>query len=109
MNHEFRPDKGPQDPYCVCGLHKSHSDHSEVAPVRPGYVEYDASSTIPELIHRIENVLSEAGRFAQCKGCFQPIYWIQGKPNKIAYNMDGTSHFGTCTRQHEFVKAGAPK
>lgn len=92
--------------YCKCGLHMLAVDHNESAPIAPRPVEPD--DTAKMLLGRIESLLSDLGTFAQCKGCLQPMYWATQQPTRkrVAYNRDGTNHFGTCANQGEFARKG---
>ena len=58
------------------------------------------------LLNRIDNILTQVGSFAQCRGCLNPIYWVTNRATmrKVAYNRDGTVHFDSCLEQRQFTK-----
>lgn len=81
--------------YCKCGLHKSHEEHNESAPVAPA--PHVTNGEAVELQNRINNILESCGSFAICKECQAPIYWMFGKGGKkIPFDQEGTVHHTRC-------------
>lgn len=108
--HKFEPESSSSN-YCKCGLHQLDADHNEVYPMQPEPGPNDlrpVSDEIKALKNRIEDLLGKTGEFGTCRGCMEGIYWYTANPKgakqRIAYNRDGSNHFSTCVRQHEFTK-----
>lgn len=109
--HQFSPDRGAPG-YCRCGLHKDHREHDAqlIHPGDPDAPESPLSAEVRELKARIEQLLSHTGSWAQCKGCFKPIYWmVHNNGKKVPYTPEGLNHFADCPAAAQFRAKGVAR
>lgn len=56
----------------------------------------------PDDFNRLNALCSEE-KTSTCKGCGQPIKWGKKGDKFHPFNLDGSSHFGTCSKALDFV------